>query len=728
MNLVKLIRKNMTKLMAAFVILIMIAFIMPGLLRQLSAPRSRRNPVMAHYANDGQITSRDIVLAGEELTILRGLYADQFLMRQNDLRIILLGQLLFPESAQTAMISDNIKMMAVRNQLHISPAEVDKFFAQARGRSEIFWLLLKAEAKTFGCGISIESASIALRNIIPQLSDGASQAADLVNALASSRSTTENQVIKTFADLLSILTYNRIATSTEDITAAQLMNTFARTDEKINAEFVKLDSSLFVDEKTQPGQDDLQEHFELYKDYFPGRPDENNPFGFGYKQRAKVAVEYMDLMLKDVEKLVEKPTDAETENFYQRFSARFTEQITIDSNNPDSATTTRQKSYAEVADVIRKGLFQNKINTKATEILGDAMELAEVGFEQLDFDIAKSEDFKRYAGDYVKSAEQTGEKHKINIHTGKTALITAQDIWTNEHLGALAIRGQSQAPTPLATIAFSIDELGVTTLGPFDIQTPKMYQSIGPMNDGSGQIVAMIRIIAAAKAAVPEDINLTYAKNLPKILSDANDAEDDIYSLKKLVIDDYKRLKVTETAKAKADELVIMVADSGWDKAIEKFNRLYAKDDAQAVELTILNEARRISEMDIEIVRSQFSNNPVADDIVNGTIIQKKLMDKFYSLLGPAEADLSSTPAVVEYKAQACCYVIKSLSRTIPNQADYDKVRAQLAYRQEYIEGQNAALKILMPENIIRRMEFKWAEPAGADDDANSTEEADGDI
>ena len=132
--------------------------------------------------------------------------------------------------------------------------------------------------------------------------------------------------------------------------------------------------------------------------------------------------------------------------------------------------------------------------------------------------------------------------------------------------------------------------------------------------------------------------------------------------------------------------------------------------------------------MDIELTRSQFSNNSAVDDIVNESIIQKKLMDKIYSVLAPTEADLASTPAVVEYKAQACYYVIKSLSRIILNQADYDKVRAPLAYSQEYIDGQNAAFKILMPDNIIKRMEFKWAEPGGTDDDANSTEEADGDI
>jgi hypothetical protein len=39
MHLVKWFRKNMTKLMAVFVILIMIAFIMPSVLSQLAKPR-----------------------------------------------------------------------------------------------------------------------------------------------------------------------------------------------------------------------------------------------------------------------------------------------------------------------------------------------------------------------------------------------------------------------------------------------------------------------------------------------------------------------------------------------------------------------------------------------------------------------------------------------------------------------------------------------------------------
>ncbi|NIA17191.1 MAG: hypothetical protein GWO86_02470, partial [Planctomycetes bacterium] len=701
MNLVKWIRKNMTKLMAIFVILIMIAFIMPGLLRQLSTPKSRRNPVIADYAGNGRITSRDIAGAAEELNILRGLYGDQFLMRQNDFRTILLGQLLFPESAQTVAISDNIKRAAMQNRFDISPVQIDEFFAQARGKSEVYWILLKAEAATFGCGVSMDSAAAALKAIIPQLTDGTVQADTLVSAMTARRSVTQEQVIKTFADLLAVMAYGRIATSCENVTTAQLRNTFARNSEKIDAEFVRLDASTFIDEEAAPAENELQKHFELYRDYFPHQPGPENPFGFGYKQRPKAAIEYMIVMLDDVKKLISPPTEAETENFYQRFASRFTEQVRSDANDPNSPMMDRQKTYAEVADAIKNGLMQNKINAKATEILGDATEITDAGFENLDFDKASGEDFKKAAGNYAVAAEQAGKKYGISIHTGRTALITAQDIQNDEYLGMLAIKGQSQVPVRLATIAFAVEELGVTKLGPFDIPTPKMYQSIGPMRGAAGRITGVARIVDAARAAVPENINLTYKKNLPKISSDSGD---DIYSLKEIVAGDYKRLKAFEIAESKAGELIRLITELGWDGAIEKFNELYAKNDVNdvgAFEITSWNGTARSSAADVELIRRQFVNNPASIDAVNMAVIQKNLVDKFYSLFSPQQSDFTNVPVIVQFQPQAAYYVIKSLSRNLPSQAEYDQARAKIAYSLEYISGQSMTPDFLLPDNIL---------------------------
>ena len=53
MHLVKWIRRNMNKLMAIFVIVIMVAFIMPSVLQQLAKPRMRgRDNAMWLYGKD----------------------------------------------------------------------------------------------------------------------------------------------------------------------------------------------------------------------------------------------------------------------------------------------------------------------------------------------------------------------------------------------------------------------------------------------------------------------------------------------------------------------------------------------------------------------------------------------------------------------------------------------------------------------------------------------------
>ena len=83
MHLVKWIRKNMSKLMAVFVILIMVAFIMPQVLNQLAKPRSRGpEKAMWLYDTDSQISYNAVRQATGELAVLKGLFIDNFLLGQ----------------------------------------------------------------------------------------------------------------------------------------------------------------------------------------------------------------------------------------------------------------------------------------------------------------------------------------------------------------------------------------------------------------------------------------------------------------------------------------------------------------------------------------------------------------------------------------------------------------------------------------------------------------------
>jgi len=218
----------MGKLMAIFVIVIMIAFIMPSVLDQLARPRSTgQNSSMWTYNGDKEITFQDIQQAANELKILNALMADRLLLAQQDIRSILLGQLLFPETERAAMISDELKNIAMQNRMLISPLKIDEFFRQSRGRSELFYYLLKNEALESGVIVSPRTAGDVLKSIIPQLTNNQADAASLVNGIASANGMSEDQVLKVFANLMSIMTYSRVATETENVTEAQLKNMFA---------------------------------------------------------------------------------------------------------------------------------------------------------------------------------------------------------------------------------------------------------------------------------------------------------------------------------------------------------------------------------------------------------------------------------------------------------------------------------------------------------------------
>ena len=357
MHLVKWFRKNMTRLMAVFVILIMIAFIMPSVLNQLAKPRlTGPTKAMWYFNKDKKISLNDIRQASSELAAMRSLYIAEFLISQQDLRLALLGELLFPESVPAAVISDEFKKIAIQNQLNISPSRIDDFFEQSHGRAELFWIMLKEEAKNTGCVIPPQIAGDILNQFIPSITNNKINAATAVRKAAQANQMTDDKVFATFADVLAVASYARILTDVEDVTEAQVARTISGTTENITAEYVEFKSETFVDKLNEPNDGEITLQFDKYKNYFPGIITEDNPCGFGYKQKPRVAVEYAIVKREDVKKLVTPPTEEEIEEFYQQNLERFVEQVPTDINDPNSKTTERQRSYAEVAGLIRDAL------------------------------------------------------------------------------------------------------------------------------------------------------------------------------------------------------------------------------------------------------------------------------------------------------------------------------------------------------------------------------------
>lgn len=715
MHLVKWFRKNMTKLMAIFVILIMIAFIMPSVLNQLAKPRSSGpTRAMWYFGDNKKISFNDIKQATSELAAMRSLYIDKFLIGQQDLGFRLLGELIFPESVPGAAVSDEIKNIVMQNQLRISPGRIDDFFEQSRARAELFWILLKAEAKNAGCAVPPQRAGEFLKALIPKITDNKIDAATAVRNAGQVNGMTDDMVLATFADILAVASYARTVTDTEDITGAQVAAFAAKTNESINAEFVEFSSEKFLDKISEPNEIEIVLQFEKYKDYFPGTITEENPCGFGYKQKPRAALEYMIVKTEDAKKLVTQPTEEDVEDFYQKNLERFIEQVPQDANDPNSKTIERQKSYAQVASAIKDALLARKISTKAVTILDDAVEQAQSGFESLNFETATVQQFKEKTSDYADAAEKIGQQNDIKIYTGKTALLTAEEILTDRCLGLLMMQTQSRIPTRLVRLAFATEQLGgeATKLGPFEPAKPKMYVGFGPLADSRGTIMAMVRVIETKNSAVPTDINLSYEKNLPQVFEEKQ-TQEKTFSLKEEIKQDCEKLKAFELARRKVNEFAELAKNKGWDKAIEKFNSLYpAKDGNESqknFQIQSWDKRNKLSQADIETVKLSIAQSPVAESFVDRSVIYAKLINEFYSLLKSDQTQAENIPAVIEFKPQLACYAIKSLSRNPVTTQDFEQSRQQIAYTENYIMSQSMALEHFMPDNILKRLNLKPA-------------------
>jgi hypothetical protein len=493
--------------------------------------------------------------------------------------------------------------------------------------------------------------------------------------------------------------------------------------EKLSSEFVEFSAKTFVDKAAEPTEQQIAEQFNKYRDYLPGVMTQDNPFGFGYKQKARVAVEYMIVKLDDVKKLVAVPTEEEAEEFYQQNLERFVEEIPADANDPNSQPTKRQKSYAEVASVLKDALLNRKVSAKATLILGQATEIADAEITGLDFEKVKAEEFKAKAKDYSTASESVAQQNNIKIYTGKTGLLTADDFQLSQSLSSLMMQSQSRIPTRLTKIVFAIEQLGdeAAKLGPYEPAKPKMFVSVGPLLDNMGSVMAMIRVIDAVKAAVPQDVNFSYQRNLPQVFENA-ELSDNIYSLKEQVQKDCKNLAAFAIAGQKAEEFMTIIKAGDWEKAIKKFNADYPAKvaDSNTFDMQKWTDKTRISHSDMEMAKIAMSGSPAAERYINQSIVYSKLIDSFYSQFKGDSAEAANLPLMIKFEPQMSCFAVKSLSRTFAPMESYEKNRQQIAYGKDYIIGQSMAFEFFMPDNITKRLNLKPAQKSDDKSDSNS--------
>jgi hypothetical protein len=718
--------------MAVVVIVIMFGFVGGSALQQLLQRKTGMRRTIAYFADNRKITNNDLLRARQELEILRLLRADILLqsipmriLRTQDLRPLLLSQLLFSERRTAPILIQRIRRLVGTNKYYISDKQINDIYKHPMG-SDIYWLLLKNETNLAGVRISNEYAGNQLAGVVGDLFDGATYK-QLIGTIVNRRRISEKEILTTFAKLLAVMQYCAMVCSNENITTSQIMHDASSETERIDVEFVRFDSSVFAESQDQPSEEKISEHFEKYKTFFAGDVNEQNPYAFGYKLPHRAQLEYIAVKIDDLADTVTKPTQEETEEYYQKHREEFTEMVPSDPNDANSPPIQRTKSYAEVAEIISDLLRQKKIYSKANTLLQKAKTLTEPALEDTEPQDLTIEQLKNRAGDYKAAADQLTKEYKTKIYVGKTGLLSARDIQQDEYLARLYADGYGHNPpqflnrVQLARIIFSIDDLGTSQLGLFDTAKPRLYDNIGPLKDTLGQIVAVVRVTEAEKPSVPESINHTYDKSTLKFEHDPNRTEEssqvqDVYSVREKVVEDLKKLAAMDLTKTKTTEFIKQVVRGGWEDAIDKFNKLYGpqdkKDDADPNAFTLekLTGLMRISKKAIGFWTVQSRSSPTGQLLVDEIEKEAQLMDKIYSLVPQDSNSLDTVPHIVEFKPNMGYYCLKSLSVNRLSRDDFEKIKLLQAYKEDLMQSQNLAAVHFNPENILKRMNFRPVE------------------
>lgn len=720
--------------MAVVVVVLLFGFIGgTALQRFLEQIGQGRKKVVAHFDENKKITQYELDLANRELLILKKLRAP--LMLRNlplmslqyrpvlNLNALLLSELLFSDTNVSSNTASYIKQVRTPQGYTITNEQINSIYTHTDS-SVLIWFLLKNEASLAGINTPAENVRSTLIKIIPQLFDGAMYS-QVINSFVNPprRARTigipEKEILDVFGSLLDILEYSHIICSSENVTEQQMKHNISLAMEPIDAEFVKFDASVFTENVPEPNSRQISEQFETYKKSLPGHSTEENTYGFGYKLHDRIQIQYLVVKLDELEQVIEKPTQQEALDFYQKNRERLSIQIPKDPNDPNSTMTTRTQTYPEVADLIIEKLKQDRINSKANEILQKAKSLTESNIKiDPDSPGITKEQFEEINDNYKTAAEQLNAEYKIKLYAGQTGLLSVADIQKDEYLGGLFLESYGFDPiyNPnrvwLSRILFAVDEIGSSRLGVFDVQKPKMFENIGPFKDVLGNIRALIRIVKAQKAAVPENINVTFSTETINLEAENNN-EQRIYSVKEKIIEDLNKLSAMQIAKEKAEQFAALSSQTDWQNAINKFNQLYpGKIDNEQSEpnnflLETLSSMPRISEMQLETFNINAQGEPGMELSLLNLEKNQLFIDKLYNLIPPDANVPESLPAIVEFKPLMSYYWVKELTVSRLNQNTYDALKAKGMFDEDTARTQSMASVHFNPENILKRTNFK---------------------
>jgi hypothetical protein len=708
----KWFRKYNRKLIAIFVVGLMFVFIGGSALRmscRYAGPR--RGRTIALFGKKGKITLEDIDRANRELEILRQTWA-QPLLRSRDIHGILLDELLFSENRISPM-SVSLLQQAIRtNGLRISDEQILDMTKRTE-TPEIYWILLNKETQSAGTAVRKEAIQSILRQIFPKLSGGGTYSA-VINSLIN-RGFSEEEVLSAHGKLFAVLEYASFACSNEDLTRIQLGQLASDNLQTMDANFVRVSAELFTDTQAEPDESSISRQFEQYKAYFPGEITKENPYGFGYKLDNRVQLDYIIIKLDDVEKIIEKPTQDELQNYYSLHKSDLVEQVPIDPNDPNSLTMERPIAFGRVKKYISDELTLQRIAQKANEILSMASKLTAEKYGDNEASDLTAEQLRNLAVDYGKIADKLKQGYPVAIYSGRTGLFRFIDIQQDKNLSDLFLKPASPdlMPYALSQVVFSVDRPESPALALGNVQKPRVYETIGPCFDLTLKTGALVRVIDVKEAAIPAGLDVTFSPARIE-LDESDTAENNkSYSVRQKVVEDLKILAAMQTAQEKAKEFLSLAQQDGWERAVESFNQQYppaGPNEPNNFALTSRMDLKHPSPDIGEAVAAQNSGLVGGYLTVNAYIRDKMILDTLFSLVPVEQTTAPQLPVSVEIRPDHSYYCIKNLTIKRVDQSEYDKTKTLVAYRHNMLQSQSLSIVYFKPENVLKRMNFRMIE------------------
>jgi hypothetical protein len=689
------------------------------------------------YYGETKITDRELVQAREELELLQALQAQAFL-QSSDMRGLFLGEILFSERSIDPRILSFLNQSIQQNGLRITPEQITRLY-QGSSAPNVYWFLLKKEARQAGMAVDNETIRMLLNQVASQLFQGQTYK-QLMQQTMQRFNMSESEILETYGDLLSVLQFARMTTEMEDATTSQIKHVASWTRETLSTESVKLEAKDFLkleDPNAKPADSVLTAHFDQYKGIEPGTISSQNPYGLGYKLPDQIQLEYLVVKLDDVKKTIAKPAAQELEDYYQRIaSSVFTREVSADPNMADDDPNAPKKEivlgYAEVASEVEKRLVVDRTIQTTNDMLQQARPVVQIPLSEEEAKAMGPEALARVvdanypfskAVDLLKSTFAS-----VPVYSGTTGLLSQSDMSADPYLRRLVASGSANAMARLVDVLFTVEPLKSLDPSLMNISKPWLFNTLGPIKDQAtrpgtsvtGQIMALIRIVAVKPSAEPASLADIY--NKAGIILDSMQEPKQVV-LKDQIVEDVKTLQAYNGLKARAKELVDLVAAGSWDSAVKQFNSQYGqKIKVNPADPNVFSvqprQLRRAPDSQIEQMASMAKMNPMILGYVNSIRADNRLFEALYGMIPAGQDTIDTLPVTVASPADYSMYCIKDLSVSRLSQQEYEKAKAELIVQETRVAAQSLAIVHFTPDNILARMNFKWKDT----DTDNSTD------